>query len=223
MAVAHDTRAGTSSPASLTGRVRRLLAGGPAGNERLTSSTGAVLLVLLAVEGVTVVFLRPLLWVHLFVGMLLIGPVTLKLASTGYRFVRYYAGRLPYRRKGPPPWILRATAPGVVASTGALLGSGVALLLAGPAAKGTVLPIHKASFIVWLVFMGVHLVGHLGAIPAALKADYGPVLRRRAARPAGASGRHFGVGIALASGVALAVLTFPLFAAWLQSAGLHDG
>ena len=52
--------------------------------------TGAVLIVLLAVIGLTIIALRPLLSVHLFVGMLLIGPVALKLCSTGYRFVRYY-------------------------------------------------------------------------------------------------------------------------------------
>ena len=52
-----------------------------------------MLLVLLAVEGVTILFLRPLLSVHIFVGMLLIPPVALKLGSTGYRFVRYYQRR----------------------------------------------------------------------------------------------------------------------------------
>ena len=43
-----------------------------------------------------------LLWLHLFVGLLLIGPVVLKLASTGYRFARYYTNDAVYRRKGPP-------------------------------------------------------------------------------------------------------------------------
>ena len=39
----------------------------------------------------------------MFLGVLLIGPVALKLASTGYRFVRYYTSEPRYRRKGPPP------------------------------------------------------------------------------------------------------------------------
>ena len=56
-------------------RRARLTGGGTAGNERLTAATGAVLLVLLAVIGVTILRLRPLLSVHLFVGMLLIPPV----------------------------------------------------------------------------------------------------------------------------------------------------
>ena len=82
------------------------------GNERLTALTAMVLLVLLAVEGVTIVWLRPFLTVHLFVGLMLIPPVGLKLASTGYRFARYYTRNAGYRRKGPPPALLRWTAPG---------------------------------------------------------------------------------------------------------------
>jgi|SRR5579875_1454036 len=48
---------------------------GADGNERLTAVTSAVLLVLLAAGGVTIVFLRPLLPVHFFVDMLERGPV----------------------------------------------------------------------------------------------------------------------------------------------------
>ena len=70
-----------------TGRHGRLFAGGPLGNELLTAVNSAVLLALLALEGLTIVFLRPLLTVHLFVGVLLLPPVLLKLGSTGYRFV----------------------------------------------------------------------------------------------------------------------------------------
>jgi hypothetical protein len=58
---------------------RGLLAGGTAGNELLTAATGAILIVLLAIVGVTLLRLRSLLWVHLFVGSLLLGPVALAL------------------------------------------------------------------------------------------------------------------------------------------------
>ena len=34
--------------------------------------------------------------------MLLLGPVALKVGSVFYRFVRYYTGSEPYRRKGRP-------------------------------------------------------------------------------------------------------------------------
>ena len=53
----------------------RLTAGGVEGNRRLTTATAVLLLVLLAVEGVTILRLRLLLSVHMFVGMLLIPPV----------------------------------------------------------------------------------------------------------------------------------------------------
>jgi len=78
--------------------------------------------------------------VHLFVGMLLIGPVGLKLASTGYRFVRYYSGNEVYRRKGPPELWLRMIAPVVVLSTLVVFVSGVLLLLEGSPGGGGAAP-----------------------------------------------------------------------------------
>ncbi len=91
--------------------------GGTDGNEQLTTVTGAILIVLLAVIGFTIPQLRQFIWLHLFVGMLLIGPVVLKMASTGYRFIRYYTGNAAYRGKGPPELILRLIGPIVVLST----------------------------------------------------------------------------------------------------------
>jgi hypothetical protein len=192
-------------------RWARLFGGGTDGNERLTAATAVVLIVLLAVEGVTIVELRPLLTVHLFVGLALIPPIGLKLASTGYRFVRYYGGSLRYRRKGPPPAVLRAIAPVVVVSSVAVLTSGVWLLLAGPHSRDTVLPIHKVSFIVWGAFTGVHVLGHLTGLPAAA-ADYG-----QRTGPTGGEGRlarRVALLLALAAGVALALLLAPHYAPW---------
>ena len=77
-------------------------------NERLTATNGVVLFVLLLIEGVTILFLRPLLPVHIFVGMLLIPPVALKLATTGYRMLRYYTGHTAYVDRGPPHILMRA-------------------------------------------------------------------------------------------------------------------
>lgn len=48
--------------------------GGPAGNARLTAWTGAVLFLLLAVEGVTVLDVRGLITWHVVVGVVLIPP-----------------------------------------------------------------------------------------------------------------------------------------------------
>ena len=107
---------------------------------------------LLAAEGATIPFIGPLLGPHIFIGMLLIPPVLLKLASTGYRFARYYTGSPPYVRKGPPLLLLRVLAPGVVLTTLALFGTGVALLFAGPPSN-TLIFAHKLSFIAWVALM----------------------------------------------------------------------
>ena len=91
---------------------------------------------LLAALGVTIVRIGQMLDAHMFIGMLLLGPVALKMGSTGYRFVRYYAGNAAYRIKGPPPIELRLLAPFVVVLTVAVFGTGVALLLVGPEHRG---------------------------------------------------------------------------------------
>ena len=49
---------------------------GVAGNARLTGAVAAALLVLLAAEGATIPFIGPLLGPHIFIGMLLIPPVS---------------------------------------------------------------------------------------------------------------------------------------------------
>ncbi len=85
------------------------------GNERLTAMTGTVLIVLLAVLGVTILRIGQLIWLHLFLGLLLLGPLAVKLGSTGYRFVRYYTGDPAYREKGPPEPAAALIAPMVVA------------------------------------------------------------------------------------------------------------
>ena len=73
-------------------RLKRFFVGGSHGNEQLTALVAALLLVLLAVEGATLLRINALLTVHAFVGMLLVPVVGLKLASTGWRMLRYYLG-----------------------------------------------------------------------------------------------------------------------------------
>lgn len=131
------------------------------GNARLTSSTAIALLVMLAVEGVTVLQVHSLLSLHVFVGVLLIPPVLLKIASTGYRFVRYYMADPAYREKGPPAWLLRLLGPAVVILTLVLLGSGVGLMYVGHSQHDLLLTAHKASFVLWFFAMTVHVLGHL--------------------------------------------------------------
>jgi hypothetical protein len=101
----------------------------------------------------------------------------------------------------------------VVISTVVVFASGVALLFAGPGSRGVLLPLHKVSFIVWLIFTGVHVLGHLAELPAALRAD------RRAERPwdeqgGGRGARALSLAGALVGGLVLALAVESQFGAW---------
>lgn len=186
---------------------------GVKGNARLTGAVAAALLVLLAAEGATIPFIGSLLGPHVFIGMLLIPPVLLKLGSTGYRFARYYTGSPTYVRKGPPPLALRLLAPGVVLTTLALFGTGVALLLAGPPSS-TLVFAHKLSFIAWFGLMAIHVLGHLLEVPALAFADWrrGPPDRPRIA---GGTARTASLAVSILAGCALSALTVHLTSPWL--------
>jgi len=92
------------------------------------------------------------------------------MASTGYRFARYYTHDPAYRRKGPPEILLRVIAPIIVLMTVVVSASGVVLLFVGPADRGQLVLIHKVSFIVWGVFTALHALGHLQRLPTSLRA-----------------------------------------------------
>jgi hypothetical protein len=144
--------------------------------------TGAVLLVLLAVEGFTILRVGRLLTLHFFLGMLLLGPVALKAGSVVYRFVRYYTGSAPYRSKGPPALLLRLLGPVVILLTACVFGSGVMLAVTGPR-QGPWLLLHKASFILWFCAMAIHVLAYVPRLPRLLAAE-----ARGVARPGGAGG-----------------------------------
>ncbi|MGP0038697.1 MAG: hypothetical protein ACLP4R_29665 [Solirubrobacteraceae bacterium] len=200
--------------------ISRIRGGGPDGNEHLTALTGMILFVQLAVIGVTIVDLRQLVWMHLFLGLLLLGPVLLKMSSTGYRFVRYYTGNPAYRRKGPPALILRAIGPMLVLSTVGVLATGGILLFVGPSHSSPGLLLHKATFIVWIGFMSLHVLGHLPGVAKAVgitrEADEP---RPGAAR--GTIGRWIAITSAVAGGLILALVLIPDFSAWTATAALH--
>lgn len=181
---------------------------GVAGNGRLTAALAALLLVLLAAEGATIPFIGRLREEHILIGMLLLGPVAAKLASTGWRFARYYLGSPAYVRKGPPQIALRLLAPGVVFTTVALFGTGVALLLVGHNSQLSFL--HKASFIAWFALMTIHVLGHVLELPEPLLGDWS----RRGSRLSGAPLRIAAVGAALAIGIALALLSLSAAGSW---------
>jgi hypothetical protein len=185
---------------------------GPEGNERLTAATGAVLLLLFAAEGVTILSLRQLLSWHYFIGFLLIGPVALKLGTTGYRFTRYYTGAPAYRRKGPPVPLLRVLGPFVVLTSVAVLATGVALgLLGHDAGPVPVLLLHKASFVLWAAVMTVHVLAYVWRLPRLIRGD---LHRRGPGRPGGAVLRWSLLALSLGAGVVIALATEPLVSHW---------
>ena len=196
------------APAGAAGWLR----GGVPGNARLTGAIAVALLVLLAAEGATIPFIGQLLGPHIFIGLLLIPPVLLKLASTGYRFARYYTGSAPYVRKGPPAMPLRLLAPGVVLTTLALFGTGVALALAAPPSN-TLVFAHKLSFIAWIALMTLHVLGHLLELPRLTGVD----LSRggRVTPLAGARQRATALALALAAGLGLGLVGLSIASAWL--------
>ena len=176
----------------------RLTSGGSAGNRHLTTVVAAVLLLLLAIEGATLLNLRPLLTVHAFVGILLIPIVGLKLASTGWRILRYYLGGDEYLQGGPPPIMLRAlVAPVLILSTLVLFGTGVTLLALGRT-EGTVVALHQASFVVWFGAVAVHVLVHVWKLPGLLRL-----------RAAGTALRIAVVACAVAVGLFSAMATLP--------------
>jgi hypothetical protein len=186
-------------------------ADGVAGNERLTAMTGAVLLVLFAVEGLTILRLHELLTVHFVLGMLLLGPVALKVASTGYRFARYYTGSAPYVRKGPPAWPMRLLGPLVMATSLGVLGTGVMLAVVGPG-NGQWLFLHKATFVLWFGVMTIHVLVYAPRLPRLLLG--GPGAGRAATALAGRGTRWLLLAAALAGGLVIAMATLHLAAPW---------
>jgi hypothetical protein len=189
---------------------RRWRLGGADGNAILTSAAAVVLVGLLVAEGITIVHMRGLLSAHMFIGLVLIPPVLLKLGSTGYRMVSYYAGSRAYRAQGPPLLPLRLMAPVLVASTLAVLASGVLLLAAGHKSS-TLLTIHKLSFIVFAVVLAVHFLAYVPRVVRSLRADW-TTARRRTVPGVGA--RAMLVAAAAGGGAALALALLPTIHAY---------
>jgi hypothetical protein len=192
--------------------------GGPAGNARLTAWTGLVLLILLAIEGFTILDVNGLIDWHIVVGLLLVPPALVKVGTTGWRIVRYYAGDAAYRRAGPPQLVMRILGPLVVFFTLAVLATGILVGVQGPAERHsallgvpvTALFLHKATFFAWLAVMTIHV---LGRTVRASKVVAGRERRRvagGAARFAVLAGMAFcSVGLAM-------LLAGPWISAWQQ-------
>jgi hypothetical protein len=185
-----------------------------AGNERLTALASVVLVVLLFFEIATTPALSALVQTHVFIGVLLAGPLLVKLGSTGYRFFRYYAGAPAYVRKGPPRLTLRLLAPLLVVTTLALMGTGVALLVTGPDDPGPFVGLHNLTFVLWLPIFAIHVFAYVGRLPGLIAAD------RRGLQADVVPGRALRIDLnagALLLGAILAIVALPAAAPWPSS------
>jgi hypothetical protein len=196
----------------IVSRLKRVFVGGSAGNEQLTLAVAALLIVLLAVEGATILRIGSLLTIHAFVGMLLVPVVALKLASTGWRMLRYYQRGEEYVLRGPPHIALRMlVAPVLVLSTLLVFGTGVALL-ALDQRHGTLVGLHKASFLVWFGTTTLHVLTRVLRLARAIRL-----------RSPGLALRLGVVGASLVAGVTLATVSLPAVDHLQDSVSGHVG
>lgn len=144
-----------------------------------------------------------------------------------YRFIRYYAGSAPYRRKGPPAPLLRLLGPVIIASTAGVFGTGIALAVTGPAGRQPWLFLHKASFVIWFCAMTIHVLAYLPRLPrllaseargtAAGETDGRPGRGYGGRGPAALGGRGLRLALLVASlvaGLVIAMLTVHLAVPW---------
>jgi len=206
----------TSVPPPVDEPTERSPLGGPEGNARLTGLTAAVLLVLLAAEGVTLLQLRSLITPHVAIGMVLVPFVLIKIGSTGWRIVRYYRGSGPYVDRGAPPLLLRLLGPVVVLLTVLVFASGIALLLVPHSSSNLVFFVHKASFVLWFGAMTIHVLGHVIETSRLAPADLVARTRRQVR---GAGARLWAQAACLVVGVVLAIVMVPTISPWFAAGG----
>jgi hypothetical protein len=121
-----------------------------------------LLLAPVLVEGATVLLgVHAFMSWHVFVGLALIPLIALKLATTGWRFVRYYTRGRAYVAEGPPQAAMRLLAPLLVVATVVLFGSGVAMGLLHGHALQIARRLHGPASVIWLLLLGLHVLVYL--------------------------------------------------------------
>jgi hypothetical protein len=151
--------------------------------------------------------------VHVFIGLILIPPVLLKLASTGWRFTRYYSGSEPYRSKGAPQPAMRLLAPLLVTATVILFASGVAMGVLHGQALVVARRLHGPASVAWMILVGVHVLIYLKRAIVSSAEDIKPA--SRAAVP-GAGLRSYLLAGAIVAGIVVGVATLPVQGHWLH-------
>lgn len=204
-------------------RPRKDRTGKVEGNERLTTMTGALLLVLFIVECVTIVAMRQLFTLHFFLGVALIGPVLLKTGSTLYRFARYYTGSPAYRRKGPPALMMRVLGPLVILTSFSVIGTGIMLGFA-KSDFSLWLMLHRTTFALWFVVILIHVHFYIGRLSRAVSSGLlGRVRDQGRQALGGRAARWLLLTASVIAGVILAMLTYHQAGVWLSTHRLPSG
>lgn len=174
----------SGSPGGETGGERG--AAGVAGNKRLTSLLGVALLALLVLQVASALFFALLTYnvaffngpaydvvrpVHFFVGFALMPLLGLKLASTGWRFSRYYLRARAYRRAGPPHWPARLIAPLLVISGVSVFASGVEMWSFQNQLGWPWTAIHNVAAFTFVAVLTIHVVLYAREAHAEAAAD----------------------------------------------------
>ena len=192
----------------------------PDGNERITAAVGIILIVLTVAElGTLVLGLQTFLHWHVFIGLVLLPPIALKLASTGWRFARYYTRNDAYRMKGAPQLAMRLLAPFLVLLTVLLFGSGVAMGFVHGHALQLARRIHGPAAFLWTVTLGIHVLVYT---PRALRAIAGDLRARTRRQIADVRLRAYVVVFAIVIGLVVGVATLPVQRDWLHLPARHD-
>jgi hypothetical protein len=193
----------------------------PDGNERLTAAVGVLLLVPVAAEvGTVLLGVHTFMSWHVFVGLALIPVIVLKLASTGWRFVRYYTRSPAYVEHGPPQLAMRLLAPLFVVATVVLFGSGVAMGLLHGQSLQLARRLHGPASVIWLLLLGVHVLVYLGRALRRTADDVLPVERRPVR---GKTARLYGLSIAIVGGLLLGAALVPAQHRWVNIRHDHEG
>jgi hypothetical protein len=191
----------------------------PAGNERLTAAVGVLVLVPVAVELVTILLgVHTFMSLHVFVGLALLPAVLLKLASTGWRFARYYTRSRAYVAHGPPRMAMRLLAPLFVIATVVLFGSGVAMGILHGHSLHFARRLHGPASVIWLVLLGVHVLAYIGRAVRSTAHDALPS-KRQPVR--GTTARVYALATVVTAGLVLAGATVPAQHRWIDIPRQH--
>jgi hypothetical protein len=173
----------------------------PDGNSGLTGISASFVLPLFLFEVVTVVLgVKSVITLHVVIGLILLGPALLKLASVTYRMVSYYRGVGAYQQRGRPTIGLRLLGAALGVLFMLLMASGLVLIVGPNGAHSPARATHVVTAYLVVLLLAVHLAIHfLPAVRLASK-DMRP---RTAVR--GARSRWLVLLVSLAAGGALAL------------------